>query len=79
MEANQSTHDDKIWSIGTIVRTKLNGIRRISIITEALKNKDGDARYKVRHLNEKTEHAVPPSEIEAIQPEPADIQSNIEE
>ena len=58
---------------GSTVRSIIDGNPRISIVTKAFRTTVGHKRYKIRHLNEQSEHVVTSPELKTILPEPADI------
>ena len=72
-KANLPRHTDNPFEEGTTVRTNLGGIPNISIITKVITTKEGLTMYKVRNVNEKDEHIIKPTELEAIRPEPSDV------
>ena len=72
-KANLPRHTDNSFEEGTTVRTNLGGIPNISIITKVITTKEGLTMYKVRNVNEKDEHIIKPTELEAIRPGPFDV------
>ena len=65
--------NDSNYSTGSTVRSNIDGKSQISVITQPFRTTAGCKRYKIRHLNETDQHTVSPTELQPINPEPADI------
>ena len=65
---------DNLLKPGTTVRSFLNGISRVSIVTHAFRSATTNIpKYKIRHLNQSDEVEVDDDSLVEIIPEPADI------
>ena len=65
--------EDDIIEKGTTVRTNIDGIQRVSIITGIIKAETGHTSYQVRHINGETEQIAALGQVRRIRMEPADI------
>jgi hypothetical protein len=65
---------------GTTVRSFLNGVSRVSIITHAFRSATTNIpKYKIRHLNQSDEIEVDHDSLVEIAPEPADIPASFKD
>ena len=63
---------------GTTVRSLLDGIPRVYVVTHALRSVTKNiSEYKIRHLNQTNEVVVNDDQLEEITPEPADISISV--
>ena len=71
---------DNLFKPGTTVRSFLNGVSRVSIITHAFRSATTNIpKYKIRHLNQSDEIEVDDDSLVEIVPEPANIPTSIKD
>ena len=71
--------DDNVIKVGATVSANADGTQRVSIITNTIRTERGQINYKIRYLNDNTEHTVTLKEVTPIEPEPADTPYNSKE
>ena len=57
----------------------IGGTQRVSIILGPTTTANGEAGYKLRHVNDDVEYTVTPAEVKPIDPIPADVPSDMED
>ena len=79
-EVPSTSNLNKLLEPGTTVRSFLNGVSRVSIVTHAFRSAASNVpKYKIRHLNESSEIEVDDEALTEISPEPADIPTSVKD
>ena len=79
-EVSSASNLSKLLEPGTTVRSFLNGVSRVSIVTHAFRSiATNIPKYKIRHLNESSEIEVDDEALTEISPEPADIPISVKD
>ena len=77
MEVPSTPTSERQFNIGSTVRSSIDGVSRVSIVTRMIRTNEGRKRtYKIRHLNDSNEIEIVEEALLEINPEPGDIPRN---